>query len=289
MHIAVYGSICQDEALPFIDAYLRRLRGLCAERGIEVEYFTQTDFGRYLARTGFDSAIKMEEIPADADAVLSFGGDGTFLRAVEWSRYLPVSIYGVNTGHLGYLAGFSIHEPLTALETMLADNHPHGRMMLELECGLRPDHIPAHALNEISVSKGDTTKVVNVRACVDGEFLADYEADGLVVSTPTGSTAYNLSAGGPILEPTLQSVVISPVAPHSLTMRPLVIDADHELTLEVSSRGSECNIAVDGRAFAVPANGTPLCLRRSPHKAFVAMPNGLTFASRLRSKLNWGI
>lgn len=282
--IAVFGNSWQDEHLPALASLFGQLVK------VPVKITIEKDFAAYLELKGIvvTGAVAAEKFPADSDLVISIGGDGTFLRAADWVGRCGVPLLGINTGHLGYLAGFSLERPEEVFSAIEGDFQSTKRMLLRIESDSMPDGFRPFALNEVSVSKGDTTSMVSIRASVNGRYLTCYLADGLIISTPTGSTAYNLSCGGPILQPTMQSVILTPIAPHSLTLRPLVIDADSVLELEVSSRGEEIHIGVDGRTFALPSTGTRLTVRRAPFVLNVAQPPSTDFASVLRTKLGWG-
>lgn len=286
MRVTLCGNASQDDRLEDVRLLLGELLGMgcdvCVERS----------FHDYLSLHGLslEGCEKVDSLPHDCGVVLSVGGDGTFLRTAAWVDGSPVPVMGVNTGHLGYLAAYSMADMEELCRGLMGERELSPRIVLETDCEGMPGDFRRFALNEVAVAKGDTTSMVNVRAYVNGHYLADYLADGLLVATPTGSTAYNLSCGGPILEPTMQSMVLCPVAPHSLTLRPLVISADSELRLEVSSRGAEeCHIGVDGRTFAVPASGATLRVRRSTNIVNVAQPVGSFFAKVLRHKLRWGV
>ena len=172
---------------------------------------------------------------------------------------------------------------------MLADGTAslESRMLLRLECDHLPEDMWPYALNEVSVLKEDTSSMINVEASIDGFPLADYLVDGLVVSTPTGSTAYSMAAGGPIVEPTLQCVVLTPVAPHTLTLRPLVVGSESEILLKVTSRADAFRVSLDGRSIVMPC-GTTLRVRRALFSTIVMRRPDDDFASILRNKLLWG-
>lgn len=284
MKIAVFGNNYQATHLNELRGFLSLLKIECHEVRVE------EDFARYLIANGIP--VKENEIAkkidSDTTLVASIGGDGTFLHAADWVGNAEIPIMGINTGHLGYLTGYSFSN-LENISTALRGKFDvSSRMTLELTSPYLPSDISPYALNEIAISKGDTTSMVEIKAAINGKYLADYMADGLVISTPTGSTAYNLSCGGPILEPTLDSIVLSPIAPHSLTFRPLVIDGKSMLEFEVRSRGAECHVGVDGRTFAVPADGSVLKISKASRRVNVVQPPGVDFASVLRSKLLWG-
>ena len=285
MNVTITGNKRQGIHLKEIERLLKALR----IAGMQVT--VESRFARYLEREGVDTGKSRltESFPEDTDVLLSLGGDGTFLRAAAWAGASSVPVMGVNTGHLGYLAGFTLDDIGGIMEAVAGRRDISPRITLELDTPFLPCGFMPYALNEISVSKGDTTSMVDIHATVGGKFLADYLSDGLIVSTPTGSTAYNLSCGGPILAPTLDCMALTPIAPHSLSLRPVVVNAGSELTLRLDSRGRECHIGVDGRTFAVPAKGTVLKIRKSARVINVVQPFYSDFAAVLRRKLRWGV
>ena len=284
MKIAIYGNKRQERYLGELGGFFSML----AQNGMES--MVSREFAGYLESHGVSlpGAVVVDECPDDAEAVISIGGDGTFLRAAQWQGSREIPILGINTGHLGFLASYSLEEA-PILVHLLAERawETESRMVLKVEGDGVPDDFWPYVLNELSVVKGDTTHMVNVRTEVDGYFLADYQADGLIVATPTGSTAYNLSAGGPILQPTLKNMILSPIAPHSLTVRPLVIGADTRVDLRITGRGEECHVGADGRIFAIPCNGSRLTVTRAPFCVKVLRRPDTDFATVLRKKLLW--
>ena len=250
----------------------------------------ERNFADYLLDNGFElnSSEIVGDLPVEADMVASIGGDGTFLHASDWVGPRQTPIMGINTGHLGYLTGYSFADFSKIEMAFKGEYDVSSRMTIEVKSEFLPDGFSPVALNEVSVSKGDTTSMVEIHAMIDGKYLADYLADGLVISTPTGSTAYNLSCGGPIVEPTIDSFVLSPIAPHSLTLRPLVVGPESQLSFVIKSRGSQCIIGVDGRTFSIPADGTLIKVSKASYRVRVIQPSSTDFASVLRSKLGWG-
>lgn len=282
--IAIYGKSRQDTH----NDELRRFCLLLPKFADRI--YMHPKIAASLEGIGIDIAFAKvtEMLPEDTDLVVSLGGDGTFLRAAAWTRNAGIPVMGINTGHLGYLAGYTFDDMEEVERGLGGDCDISARMTLKIISDRMPDWFFPYALNEVAVLKGDSTSMVSVRAYIDGMFLADYLADGLVVATPTGSTAYSLSAGGPILQPTLANMIISPVAPHSLTMRPLVISSEADVRLEVSSRGAECHVECDGRKFVVPSHGTVLEIRHGDAPLKVVQPRNVDFATLLRTKLLWG-
>lgn len=281
--IAIYGADRQEQHLDQLKRFFASLESS------GMDFRVSSAFADYLDTVGIyiEASRRTVAMPADTRLVVSLGGDGTFLRSAMWAGGGGVPVMGINTGHLGYLAAFSLDSLDEVQAALHGDYDVSRRMTVELECAELPEGFSPVALNEISILKGDTASMVSIEARLDGYYLADYLADGLLVATPTGSTAYNLSCGGPILEPIVESIILTPIAPHSLTLRPLVVGAASRLELEVTTRGDECHIGVDGRTFAVPS-GTRLVVRRGGHTVSVAQPRGTNFAETLRRKLRWG-
>lgn len=284
--ISIYGNRHQEGYLPLLSRFFVRL----VERGFEVA--VASHFATYLKdhSVHIPSGIGItEELPADSECVVSIGGDGTFLRAAQWVGKREVPILGINTGHLGFLASYSLDQMEELMDVIAHDTATYERrMVLNVRCASMPDDFWPYALNEVSLLRGETASMVTVHAEVNGNFLADYMADGLVVATPTGSTAYNLSVGGPIMEPTLQCLVLSPIAPHSLTMRPLVIDGSSVVTLHADSRIDNSRVSLDGRYYNIPSDGSALEIRKADFSVVVMRRPNSQFARLLRNKLLWG-
>lgn len=281
--LAIFGNHYQQGHF----AGLRNFFNNLPQKGFKV--YIEKDFARYLTSVGIDigEVTVVEEFPRGVDCVVSIGGDGTFLQAAQWVGRRETPILGVNTGHLGFLASYSLDDTDEMLN-VVADKRGRleRRAVIEVACDAMPDDFWPYALNEVAVLKGDSASMVTVNAEIDGYFLADYMSDGLVVSTPTGSTAYNLSLGGPILQPTLSCLVLSPIAAHSLTMRPLVVSGDSRIVLTPKSRARECRVSLDGRSFLINS-GDSLVLKEAPFKVCVVRRPDGTFSGLLRNKLGW--
>ena len=223
-----------------------------------------------------------------ADVVLSIGGDGTFLRAAQRVGDKGFPILGINTGRLGFLADVPVNDIDKALEEIYKNNYSiEERSMLSLEISNFEGVYKSVALNEIAILKRDISSMITIRVEINESLLNNYEADGLVIATPTGSTAYSMSVGGPIIEPLSKNFVLSPVAPHSLTARPLVIREDSVLDVSVSSRTHSYLVAVDGKSYKLNEHQT-LKIRKAPYKIKVIKRPGHTFYETLRDKLMWG-
>lgn len=282
--VAIYGNCRQNEYVGAIRDFVE----LMLLRGIHV--VSHPDFLQWLRSEdpGFPEISPIENPAGKVDAVVSIGGDGTFLHAARWVEASAIPILGLNTGHLGFLANCSISDASGLVDALLSGNSfLEPRTVLQIRCDSLPEGIHPFALNEVALMKEETSSMITVNVCVDGIFLADYLADGLIVSTPTGSTAYNLSAGGPLLHPRLDCIVLSPVAPHSLTLRPMVVGGDSEICAVVSSRATDFRVSVDGCSFIVPC-GECIEIRRAPFDILTIRRPGDDFASTLRNKLLWG-
>lgn len=282
--LALYGKSRQDQNLSGIinfitEAHQRGFSLLCHEK-----------FAEYLSglvgNADFIPSV-FAGIP-DADFAISFGGDGTVLRTARRLGDSGIPIAGVNTGNLGYLAHFSLDDPSMLLDCIASDSpRIQPRKLIEVTGEGIPAEFMRCALNEIAVLKDDSASMINVNVELDGYYLADYRADGLIVSTATGSTAYNLSVGGPILQPELDCIVLSPVAPHSLTIRPIVISGNSSLRLSMTSRTGSYRLSVDGYSITMK-EGTSLRLKAAPYTVRLLMPPDDSFAVSLREKLLWG-
>lgn len=222
------------------------------------------------------------------DFLFSIGGDGTFLRSARMIGETGVPIVGINTGRLGFLADNpddTIVETLTAI--LSGDYRLEERSLLQLNTDCHSFTGCNFALNDISILRRDTSSLIIIHVYIDGDFLNSYWADGLIISTPTGSTAYNMSAGGPIVLPQSKSIVITPIAPHSLTVRPLVIPEGSKITLRVESRSSNFLVSVDSQSTAFETN-KELIITRAPHTVKIVKLKNHGFYETLRTKLMWG-
>ncbi len=281
--IAIYGSRRQD-------AHLDELAGLFSLlEGSGFSVTVHPKLANYLMEQGVSlcGASVSARIPEHTGLVLSIGGDGTFLRAARWAGKEEIPILGVNTGHLGFLSSCNLDETGAMLGAICrGDVVVERRMVIKAQSAAFPDNIWPYALNEIALLKEESASMISIRTNINGHFLADYRADGLIISTPTGSTAYNLSSGGPILEPTLDCMALSPVAPHTLTVRPLVVGGGSELELTVESRTKEFRISLDGRSYAIPA-GEKIWIKRAGFSTMLVRKKDSNFATILRDKLLW--
>lgn len=227
--------------------------------------------------------VRLSEQPL-ADMAVAIGGDGAFLKTAAWVGDSSIPVAGINTGHLGFLAAFSFDRPEDIERHLLGgDFRTERRSLLEVET-------PAgkfYALNEAAITRGENASMVTVDTEINGHHSLTYKGDGLIIATPTGSTAYNLSVGGPILDPSVAGWVISPIAAHSLSIRPLVINDSSLLTATVSLRAQSFRLTLDGKTLTLPS-GSSLVFRKAPFPLNVVTLPGHTFTDTLRSKLGLG-
>ena len=225
------------------------------------------------------------------DILLTLGGDGTMLRAARLLEGRQVPMLGINLGRLGFLTCCGIDEMEAALRRVAAgDFQSSRRMMLEVRA-LDPTGAPRQhwvALNDAVLHKAGFARVVNLRVTVDSEVIASYAADGIIIATPAGSTAYNLSAGGPIVVPTVESILLTPISPHTLAIRPVVLPPTSEVIVEAVNTPDELLITVDGQVGTSLTAGEALSVRRAENPVLLVRFADTTFFSRLRRKLAWG-
>ena len=286
MRIAIFGNEYQHEHLADLQMFLATLK----RKDIEIEM--EQSFYRYIveeAGTRPDvEALISSSADIKASMAVSLGGDGTFLRTARKVALLDIPILGINTGHLGYLADVPVSEMESVIDDILNDNFIiEPRTMLEVEWDGIDIPFP-YALNEITILKQDTASMIEMRTEINDVHLTNYLADGLIIATPTGSTAYNLSVGGPIIEHSSRSFAISPVAAHSLTLRPLVVNDDSRIKVTTTSRASTYRLSLDGRSFTLPG-GMSVRIKKAPYVVKVMQRPGHNFALTLRNKLMWGI
>ena len=222
------------------------------------------------------------------DCAISVGGDGTFLTTAAIIGGKDIPILGVNCGHLGFLADATTDDAEFILQALLkGDYSVEERSVLQVTTIGGGHVMMPYALNEVAVMKQELSSMISIDTYVNNEFFHTYKADGLVIATPTGSTAYNLSVGGPIMSPMLQGVVISPIATHSLNVRPIVVPDDRKINMKIHSRSGSFLISVDGRSQTMKEE-VEIVVERAPYNVKLIKVSGNTFMQTLRQKLLWG-
>jgi NAD+ kinase len=277
-------GLCLRPDSPAAGEVARRLDKWLAERGVEVLF--DAEAGRWLHREGFARSY----VAARADLLVVLGGDGTLLSVARDAGTRAVPILGVNLGTLGFLAEVAPDDVQEALEGVLAGEHRIVRRMRFRVRAERGDEVllESLALNDAVITRGEISRMLDLEAWTDGSPMATYRGDGLIVATPTGSTAYSLSAGGPILLPGIEAFVVTPICPHTLTQRPVVLPSSSKVEIRVFPREGEAQLNVDGRASCPLRRGDRVLVRGSRHPAhFVVSPQRSRF-DVLRAKLRWG-
>ncbi|MBD0850637.1 NAD kinase [Maribacter arenosus] len=288
MKVAIYGQTYQDNALDYVAELLDELEKESATIAIE-EYF-KSYLSQKLNTAKCGSFNESNGLDSSFDMFVSFGGDGTILRATTYVRNLGIPIVGVNTGRLGFLSTFKKEDVRKVVREFVQGAYTIvERSLVEVNAGPQAKEIgPLNfALNEITVSRKDTTSMITVETHLNGEYLTSYWADGLIISTPTGSTGYSLSCGGPVIVPTAKSLVLTPIAPHNLNARPLVISDDTIIRLKVSGREDHHLVSLDSR-IATLENGISIEVKKASFTINMIEYTSESFLKTLRNKLLWG-
>ena len=283
MTIAIFGNTLRSETTREVRHIIEYLQS----RGVDV--VLSQELRQEASSREFPSVEDyMSHEGNTIDFALSLGGDGTFLTTAALVGHLDIPILGINCGHLGYLAEVQIEEVEEVLDLLINNNYTiEQRRMLEVTCPYEGKIASPYALNEVGILKSGLSSMITIEVSINGEFLHNYKADGLLIATPTGSTAYNLSVGGPLLDPQVHAIILSPVATHSLNIRPLVVLDDSKIDIKVSSRNSNFLLSVDGRSQVLKQD---ICLHieRSQRKIKLVRIDGQTFMQSLKDKMHWG-
>jgi NAD+ kinase len=238
--------------------------------------------------TDIKTFTSFDEIRTNTEMLISLGGDGTILEAITFIKSSQTPILGINFGRLGFLANVSKEQIHTAIDVVRKGKYLiDKRTIIELNSNKNIFGDTNFALNEMTIQRKDQSSMITVNAFLNGELLNSYWADGLIVSTPTGSTGYSLSCGGPIIYPTSNNFVITPVAPHNLNVRPIVVSDDVILSFEVSGRGNSFLCTLDSR-FETIDSSCQLAIKKAPFKANLVRLTDMNFIASLKTKLNWG-
>ncbi|WP_232782613.1 MULTISPECIES: NAD kinase [Olleya] len=284
MKVAVYSQFQKKKPLASLEVLLDVFQKKNIEVVIEAAFYKgvspkiEADYATFIT---LDNSF---------DFLVSIGGDGTILRAITLVGDLNIPIVGVNTGRLGFLATIQHEEIEDAIQNILDKNYSISeRSLLTIKSSEDNAEINTcnFALNEIAVSRKNTTSMITVETELNGEYLTSYWSDGLIISTPTGSTGYSLSCGGPVITPNAASLVLTPIAPHNLSARPLVIEDSTVITLKVNGREKEHLVSMDSR-IATLTNKTTITIKKAPFTIKMIVLNNETFLDTLRKKLLWG-
>ena len=289
MKVAIYGQYYQNSTEPIINDIFVFFNKNNVEMIIESHFLMMLN-ERKIVENKYKTFTSHTELDSSFDMLISIGGDGTILRAATLVQDSGVPILGINAGRLGFLATVQKENIATFLQLVLDKKYTISkRTLLSLSSSSPNKSIEEmnFAMNEITVSRKDTTSMITIDTYLNGEYLNSYWADGLIISTPTGSTGYSLICGGPILTPDVKSLVITPLAPHNLNARPLVVPDETEIRLKVTGREANYLVSLDSRVTSVK-NESILTLKKTPFEINMVEIQGETFLKTLRNKLLWG-
>lgn len=289
MKIAVFGQYYQNNTHSIVEKVVAFLE----QNNIEIcfyKIFYDKLIENEVSLSEYSTFDSHECLKDNFDYLISIGGDGTILRAATFVRNYNLPIIGINAGRLGFLATIQEENIEKLLNRVIANDFSISKRTL-VSLHTHPENIDLEdinfALNEITVSRKDTTSMITIETYINNEYLNSYWADGLIISTPTGSTGYSLSCGGPVIMPTSNCFVITPIAPHNLTARPLIIPDDSELTLKIKGREEQYLVSLDSRITSV-SNETTLTVKKSDfHISIIEFPEE-GFLRTIRKKLLWG-
>ncbi|PSL05791.1 NAD kinase [Cecembia rubra] len=286
MNIVLHGINLQKEFIPFIE----QLIDLLKNRGIRIfftESFSKSFKKPHTKVTEANVITSMEEVK-DMDFALSVGGDGTLLDTVIQVGRMETPIVGINTGRMGFLATVAKENIQKAINDLLEGKYSlESRTLVSLESSKPVFNGMNFALNEFTIHKRDTSSMIIVHTYINGQYLNSYWADGLIVATPTGSTGYSLSCGGPLITPGAKNFVITPVSPHNLNVRPIIVSDESVISFQIEGRSEKFLISLDSRSTAIDAT-VELKLKKADFSAMLVKFYGYSYFDTLRQKLNWG-
>ena len=288
MKVAIFGQYYQNDTRPIIKDIFVFFNKNNVEMVIE-EKFLEILYVEEIVAKKYNTFSSYADLDSSFDILISIGGDGTILRAATFVRDSGIPILGVNAGRLGFLAKVQKENIESFLQIVLEKKYTiSNRTLLTMEAFPNTAEIDINfAMNEVTVSRKDTTSMITIETYLNDEYLNSYWADGLIIATPTGSTGYSLSCGGPILTPDVKALVITPIAPHNLTARPLVIPDDIEIRLKVSGREEQYLVSLDSRISSIN-NNSELIIKKTPFQIKMVEISEETFLKTLRNKLLWG-
>ncbi len=289
MKIGIYGQFYHKNSEVYIQQLLETLDENGVEVVIEKKFLELIHLHDQIDKT-YSHFSTFEELDKSYDLFFSIGGDGTILKTITYVRDLGIPIAGINTGRLGFLATIQKEEIKDSIALILDKKYYiSSRSLITVETSPATGEFGVlnFALNEIAVSRRNTTSMITVDTSLNSEFLTTYWADGLIVSTPTGSTGYSLSCGGPVMMPDSENMVLTPIAPHNLNARPLVIPDNQKIELQVSGREDTYLVSLDSRIHTLP-NETTIIIKKAPFKINMVILQDNSFLKTLRKKMLWG-
>jgi NAD+ kinase len=288
MKIAVYARSTKDNHSAYIEQIYNIVKDEKVDLIIHEPYynFLKQNYNFTIPISTFSTS---EELISKADYLICLGGDGTMLETVALVKNSGIPVLGVNTGRLGFLASVNKDDLAKALQQLLKEKFTlDKRELIEITGCSQCFGDVNYALNEFTIHKKDSSAMINIDTYIDDVFLNSYFADGLIVATPTGSTAYSLSCGGPIMMPDSDNFIITPIAPHNLTVRPIVVSNNKKISFKVSGRSDSFNIALDSRSAQIPSN-SEIIIKKADFRINLINLEGQHFFTTLRNKMMWGI
>lgn len=287
--VAIYGQSYSVSAEKEIQILLNVLESNSVESVFEKDFY-ELLLNNAILKNNYETFSDFSDLDTSFDAMFTLGGDGTILRAVTYIRDLGVPILGINTGRLGFLATINKEFIKENVELILNGEYKiQERTLLTVATSPKNNSLSDinFALNEVTITRKNTTSMIGVKTSLNNEYLTNYWADGLIIATPTGSTGYSLSCNGPVISPDSKNLVITPIAPHNLNARPMVISDETNIKLEVDCREQEFLISLDTRTVSVAEN-TIVNISKSSFTIKSIIPKNQSFLKTLRSKLLWG-
>jgi NAD+ kinase len=288
MKVAIYGQYFKIEDKKYIEELFGTLHKHQIEFVIEKNYYS--GLNKHIQIEPVATFSSYDDLNSSFDYMVTVGGDGTILRAVTFVRNLNLPILGINTGRLGFLATVQKEDITQAIELLLTEKVIiKKRALLSVSTSPKISSLSSlnFALNEVTVNRKNTASMITVTTYLNDEYLTSYWADGLIVATPTGSTGYSLSCGGPIITPQSKSIVLTPIAPHNLNARPLVIPDGTKIKLTISGREDEFFLSLDSRITTIKSS-TVIYIKKSDFSLKMVQTKKQTFIQTLRNKLLWG-
>ncbi|QNS40756.1 NAD kinase [Chryseobacterium manosquense] len=283
MKAAIYSQKNDLDTFLYLSKFVSELE----KRGVQAVLYDEMANAMQFSKI-FETFTRKEELKEKkVDLFFTFGGDGTIVNSLLFVQDLEIPVVGVNTGRLGFLASFSKEEVFLELDEIIrGEVKISRRSVIEVVSPNKSMFFP-YALNDITISRKETTAMITVESYINGEFLNVFWGDGVIISTPTGSTAYSLSCGGPIITPNNENFVITPIAPHNLNVRPLILNDDVEIRLKVESRVPQYSLSLDSRLIHMETN-VEIVLKKARFQILLVLPNNLSFFETIRQKLLWG-
>lgn len=289
MKVGIYGQYYSGEAISYIEILLNTLANKDIDVVIEKDFYNLIKINNFPEKK-YETFSSYNDLDDSFEVMLTVGGDGTFLRAVTYVRDLNIPILGINIGRLGFLATVQKENIPEAINILLSKEYNvYERSLLTVTTRKKNPELSDlnFALNEISVSRRNSTSMITVETYLDDEYLTSYWADGLIVSTPTGSTGYSLSCGGPVITPSTKSLVLTPIAPHNLNARPLVIPDETKIKMKIIAREKQALLSLDSRVATID-NNSEIYIEKAAFTLKTIQLKDQTFLKTLRGKLLWG-